>query len=78
LKNKIFLPAALSLGILAAACGEQQQTQNLDLIAAQQVAAQRAANPNTVTVTQNNTTMVVKTATVSTTETATSTVTVRE
>lgn len=75
MKNKIFLPVILTLGVLTAACGDQQQTQNLDLIAAQQLAAQRAANPTTVTMTQNNTTTVVTTATVSTTTTATSTVT---
>lgn len=76
LRNKIFLPAMLSLGLLAAACGEQTNpSQNLDMIAAQQVAAQKAANPNTVTITNNNTTTVVTTATVSTTTTATSTVT---
>jgi hypothetical protein len=76
LKTKIFLPVILSVGILAAACGDQgASTQNLDMIAAQQVAAQKAAQPNTVTITNNNTTTVVTTATVSTTTTATSTVT---
>lgn len=76
MRTKIFLPVALSVGILAAACGDQgSSTQNLDLVAAQKVAAQKAANSSTVTVTQNNTSTVVTTATVSTTTTATSTVT---